>query len=443
MVQAKFTPILLGSDINVYGMARSFNEAYGIKVQAWAASQLAATRYSKIVDVEVHEGFEEDPGFMNVMKQKIEEYKNHPEPVILIACGDGYAELLAKHKDELKDTFVVPYIDYDLLEKLISKEGFYEIAEKYGLPYPHTKIVTMDDYKAENYLNLPFDYPVELKPEDPVSWLNCQFEGRKKAFTIHDEAELVDIVGKIYTNGYTEDLILQDFIPGDDSNMRVLNAYVDKDHKVKMMCLGHPLLEDPTPQSIGNYMAILPAFSQKLYDTVQSFLEKLNYTGMANFDIKYDPRDGEYKFFEINLRQGRSSFYVTLNGYNLAKWYVDDYVEDNLKDKPTVYGNKDGANYMLWLGVPKKIFKEYAYDNGSKRLAEKLIDEGHYGTTVFYDKDRSLKRWLLMHYMFHNYYARYKKYYQVNKGQYFEEEAKKLEKQALRDGQQEKHENEI
>ena len=282
-----------------------------------------------------------------------------------------------------------------------------------------------------------------MKPEDPVSWLNCQFEGRKKAFTIHDEAELVDIVGKIYTNGYTEDLILQDFIPGDDSNMRVLNAYVDKDHKVKMMCLGHPLLEDPTPQSIGNYMAILPAFSQKLYDTVQSFLEKLNCTGMANFDIKYDPRDGEYKFFEINLRQGRSSFYVTLNGYNLAKWYVDDYVEDNLKDKPTVYGNKDGANYMLWLGVPKKIFKEYAYDNGSKRLAEKLIDEGHYGTTVFYDKDRSLKRWLLMHYMFHNYYARYKKYYQVNKGQYFEEEAKKLEKQALRDGQQENHENEI
>lgn len=442
-MQPKFTPILLGSDINVYGMARSFNEAYGIKVQAWAASHLAATRYSKIVDVEVHEGFAEDPGFMNVMKQKIEEYKNHEEPVILIACGDGYAELLAKHKDELKDTFVVPYIQYDLLEKLISKEGFYEIAEKYGLPYPKTKIITMDDYKADNYLNIPFDFPVELKPEDPVSWLDVQFEGRKKAFTIHDQAELVDIVGKIYTNGYKEDLILQDFIPGDDSNMRVLNAYVDKNHKVKMMCLGHPLLEDPTPQSIGNYMAILPAFSQKLYDTVQSFLEKLGYVGMANFDIKYDQRDGEYKFFEINLRQGRSSFYVTLNGYNLAKWYVEDYVNDSLKDKETVYANKDGADYMLWLGVPVKIFKEYAFDNPSKRLAEKLIKEGRYGTTVFYDKDKGFKRWLLMHYMFHNYKARYKKYYQVNKGQYFEQEAKKIEKQALADGEQENHENQI
>lgn len=442
-MQPKFTPILLGSDINVYGMARSFNEAYGIKVQAWAASQLAATRYSKIVDVEVHEGFAEDPGFMNVMKQKIEEYKNHEEPVILIACGDGYAELLAKHKDELKDTFVVPYIQYDLLEKLISKEGFYEIAEKYGLPYPKTKIITMNDYKADNYLNIPFDFPVELKPEDPVSWLDVQFEGRKKAFTIHDQAELVDIVGKIYTNGYKEDLILQDFIPGDDSNMRVLNAYVDKNHKVKMMCLGHPLLEDPTPQSIGNYMAILPAFSQKLYNTVQSFLEKLGYVGMANFDIKYDQRDGEYKFFEINLRQGRSSFYVTLNGYNLAKWYVEDYVNDSLKDKDTVYGNKDGSDYMLWLGVPKKIFEEYAFDNPSKRLAEKLIKEGRYGTTVFYDEDKGFKRWVLMHYMFHNYKARYKKYYQVNKGQYFEKEAKKIEKQAVADGEQENHENQI
>lgn len=415
----KFTPILLGSDINVYGMARSFNEAYGIKVKAMADVQLAATRYSKIVDVELHHGFSADPTFMDVMRKKMEIYKDHKEPVILIACGDGYAELLSKHKDELSKVFVVPYIDYDLLEKLISKEGFYEVAEKYGLPYPKTKIITMDDYKSGKYTDVPFQFPVELKPEDPVSWLNCQFEGRKKTFTIHDENEFKDIVGKIYTHGYTEDLILQDFIPGDDSNMRTLNAYVDKNHQVKMMCLGHPLLEDPTPQSIGNYMTILPAYDEKLYEQVQAFLEKLNYTGMANFDIKYDTRDGQYKFFEINLRQGRSSFYVTLNGYNLAKWYIDDYVEDSLKDKDTVYGNKLKSKHVLWMGVPVKIFKEYAFENDAKDTAEELIHEGRYGTTVFYDKDRNFKRWLLMKYMFHNYYARYKKYYEINKGQYF------------------------
>ncbi|KRL63256.1 carboxylate--amine ligase [Lactobacillus psittaci] len=416
----KFTPVLLGSDINVYGMARSFHEAYGIKVEAWASVQLAATRYSKIVDVKTYPGFSEDPEFIKVMRQKVEEYKNHEEPVILIACGDGYAELLAKHKEELSKAFIVPYIDYDLLKKLISKEGFYEYAEKYGLPYPKTKIITMADFKAEDYLTIPFNYPVELKPEDPVSWLDCQFEGRKKTFTIKSEDELADIVTKIYTNGYKADLILQDFIPGDDSNMRVLNAYVDKNHQVKMMCLGHPLLEDPTPQSIGNYMAILPEYNQDLYDLVQGFLERINYTGMANFDIKYDSRDGQYKFFEINLRQGRSSFYVTMNDCNLAKWYIDDYVDDKLKNQDTVYANKLASSHVLWLGVPKKIFTHYAVDNDSKREAAKLIKEGRCGTTVFYNHDKGFMRSLLMRYMFHNYVGRFKKYFEVNKGQYFE-----------------------
>ncbi|MDK7363502.1 carboxylate--amine ligase, partial [Lactobacillus iners] len=202
--------------------------------------------------------------------------------------------------------------------------------------------------------------------EDPVSWLDCRFEGRKKAFTIHDAAELKDIVTKIYTHGYKEDLILQDFIPGDDSKMRVLNAYVDKNHKVKMMCLGHPLLEDPTPQSIGNYVAILPEYNLNLYNTVKTFLEKINYVGMANFDIKYDERDHEYKFFEINVRQGRSSFYVTLNGCNLAKCYIDDYVEDSLKDQDPVYANQDPKKHVLWLGVPTKVFKQYAFENEYK-----------------------------------------------------------------------------
>lgn len=416
----KFTPIILGSDMNVYGMARAFHEVYGGAVQAYAAAQLAPTRFTKIVNLTINPGFSEDPVFIEKMREIAKVYADHEEPVILIACGDGYAELISKHKEELSKTFVCPYVDYDKLKTLNNKESFYQIADKHNLPHPKTKIITKKMYQEKFDMDVPFDYPVALKPANSVEWLDIHFEGRKKAFTVHSDDEFNDTVAKIYDNGYTSDLILQDFIPGDDSNMRVLNAYVDHNHHVKMMCLGHPLLEDPTPQSIGNYVAIVPEFNQDVYDQVQKFLEDIEFTGFANFDMKYDSRDQTFKFFEINLRQGRSSFFVTLNGYNLAKYLVDDYVEGSLENEPTVYANKNKAQHKLWLGVPIKVFRKYATDNDASRYAEELIKQERTGTTVFYDKDKSFKRWLLLTYMFHNYVKRFDTYFEVNKGRDFE-----------------------
>ncbi|GAF40945.1 probably carbamoylphosphate synthase large subunit, evidenced by COGnitor [Agrilactobacillus composti DSM 18527 = JCM 14202] len=72
---------------------------------------------------------------------------------------------------------------------------------------------------------------------------------------------------------------------------------------------------------------------------------------------------------------------------------------------------------MLWLGVPAKVFKRYAADNEYLQEALELINTNRCGTTVFYKKDMSLKRWVLLKYMFHNYVPRYKKYFAENKGQ--------------------------
>ena len=183
-----------------------------------------------------------------------------------------------------------------------------------------------------------------------------------------------------------------------------------------MMCMGHPLLEDPAPSAIGNYVAILPDFNQDIYDRIKNFLEAINYTGYANFDMKYDTRDNTYKLFEINLRQGRSSFFVTLDGYNLADWVVKDYVKDSLKDQETVYGNKDEEQHALWLGVPAKVFKKYAKDNEDKQKALELIKAGRYGTTFEYSKDMNIRRWLLIKWMNHNYVKNFNRYFKENKG---------------------------
>lgn len=406
-----FQPVLLGSDINVYGMARSFYEEYGVVSEAYSSARLAPTKHSHLVNVNVYPGFHEDPTFIETMRKIV---KNRPATdcqYVLVPCGDGYAELVSKHREELSKDFICTAIDHDLFTQIANKVTFYDICETYDLPYPKTLIITEEMVKNNESVKVPFDFPVALKPADSVMYLDADFEGRKKAFTIKDQAEFDTILGRVYNAGYTAEMICQDFIPGDDSNMRVLNAYVDKDSHVRMMCLGHPLLEDPTPDAIGNYVVIAPDYNESIYKRIQAFLEKINYTGFANFDMKYDPRDGEYKLFEMNLRQGRSSFYVTLNGYNLSRYIVQDRIENRPFEK-TIYGDGD----MVWMGVPKKIFTTYVKESEAKTKAMEMIKQGKWGTTVFYKKDSNPKRFALMKYSFHLYHKRYKKYFKENKG---------------------------
>ena len=93
-----------------------------------------------------------------------------------------------------------------------------------------------------------------------------------------------------------------------------------------MMCLGHVLLEEHTPHGLGNHAVIITEPNQELMKRVRNLLEDLHYVGFSNFDIKFDRRDGKYKFFEINTRQGRSNYYVTGSGFNVAKYIVEEYV---------------------------------------------------------------------------------------------------------------------
>ena len=402
-------PILLGSDFNAYGMARSFYDKYNIKSIAYASTQLAPTKDSQIISVNVIPNFNEDPVFIETMR-KITNSLDQNKKYLLISCSDGYTELVSKHLDELKQHFICPYINEKLAQKLINKVNFYEVCEEYGLPYPKTQIIDQSMVPTIDQLELPFEFPVALKPANSVEWLEIDFEGRKKAFTIKSREELNDLIKTIYQAGYTDKMICQEFIPGDDSKMRALNAYVDQNHNVRMMCLGHPLLEDPSPYAIGNYMVITPDYNEDIYQTIKTFLEKINYTGFANFDMKYDERDGKYKLFEINLRQGRSSFYCTLNGYNLAQYVMEDYI-DNKPFSETIFGK----GTKVWLNVPLSVFKQYATDNEDKKKALQLIKKGHAGTTAFYKKDKSFMRNLRMRYAFYRLAKNYKLYFHKNK----------------------------
>jgi D-aspartate ligase len=181
-------------------------------------------------------------------------------------------------------------------------------------------------------------------------------------------------------------MIIQDFVPGDDTSMRVMTCYSDRNGAVKLMCLGHVLLEEHSPHGIGNHAVILNEINRSLSEKLRRFLEAVNYVGFSNFDIKLDPRDGNFKVFEINVRQGRSNYYVTGAGYNLAQYVTEDWVFG--RELPSLLANQE----LFWHVVPMGIVKKYI---PSKQLQEKigsLISAGQSVNPMYYPPDMSLKR---------------------------------------------------
>ncbi|MGL5348699.1 MAG: carboxylate--amine ligase [Peptostreptococcaceae bacterium] len=402
MKNVKIQPVLVGGDLNCYNVARAYHEEFGVTSIAVGRYELGATKNSKIIDFRVEPSINDEKQFVQILMNLADELASINQKLILVGCTDEYAELIIDNRTVLSQRYVTPYIDKNLKEQLISKECFYQMCEKYGLDYPKTYIYSQGDEKP----SLDFKYPIIIKPSDSISYWRNPFEGMKKAYVANDESEFNQVIDDIYKSNYSDNLIIQDFIPGDDSNMRVLTAYSDKNGKVKMMCLGHVLLEEHTPTAIGNHAAIITEYDEGVMMKFKNFLESINYTGFSNFDIKYDERDNTYKVFEINLRQGRSNYYVTGSKNNIAKLVVDDRVLNKEMDL------KICKDEYFWSVIPLNVVYKFVKDEKLVARAKRLVKENKW-TSSFdykYDLKGNVKRWAYTKIYDINQMKKFKKY---------------------------------
>lgn len=394
-------PVLLGSDANVYGMARSFYMEYGVTSLAIGKGALAATANSRLVKMAVVEpNLEDDTVFVRTLTDFAKAHTG--KTLVLVSCGDNYTGLMARARAALEPYYKFACPTPELVAELDTKEFFYKACERHGLSYPRTFGCTNENYKT---VELPFPFPCIIKASNSVAYWNCKFPHKKKVFVAYNKEEFDAITAAIYSSSYQDNLVLQEYIPGDDNCMRVLNCYSGLDHKVKLMALGRPLLEEQTPEGIGNYAAIMNVRDDELMEKMKAFLEDVGWEGFSNFDMKYDARDGKYKLFEMNPRQGRSSFFVTASGYNLAKWLVEDVVEHKEQDLTIADA------HHLWMIAPAGIIKKYLKDEALLAEAKELMRQGKVSHQLFCKEDAGLKRriWYIKNQL--NNYRKYKRYF--------------------------------
>jgi len=167
-------------------------------------------------------------------------------------------------------------------------------------------------------------------------------------------------------------------------------------------------LQERTNTGVGNCTVLVNGFNEHGYreDVVRKladFMEKIGYQGFAEFDLKYDSRDGKYKVFEINPRQARSSYYLTACGYNLVKYLIDDLILN--KEMPVTLIKEK----MVLSFVPKYVINKYVASAPLLAEIKSLIKEGKFVRPLHYSKDMSLKRRIYLLLKDLNYISKYRK----------------------------------
>lgn len=396
----EFRPLILGGDVTAYSLIRSFYEEYGIKSLVVNMSEGGAVTGSCLCDILFYEKLEDKEVFLAAMAEVGERFKD--KKLIAMGCGDWYVRMLIENKATLPSNFVIPYIDEDLMNRIVLKDKFYEICAELDIPHPRTFVY---DCKEKTPLTYDFDYPIIAKTANSALYHYAKFPGKKKVFKFNDKASLERMLQNLSTSSYDYKFLIQEFIPGDDSNMRVLTCYSDRNAKVRFASFGRVLLEEHAPMALGNPCCIYNEVNDEVVAQATKFLEHIGYTGYSNFDLKFDPRDGKFKFFEINIRLGRSNFYVTGSGFNTVKLIVDDLIYE--KEIPYHIADKEN----LFTLVPKTVIKRYVKDKEAKSKALALMKAGKWTNPLFYKADKSPYHFFYSRLAFYNQIRKFKKFF--------------------------------
>lgn len=396
MNDIKFKPVILGIDVGAYSVARTFYEFYNVKSIIIGKYTYWMTDYSKITETHTVDGMKED----KLIDYLVDLKKKYPDTkLLLFGCSEDYVDTIVRNKDVLDKYYVIPTVDLKTLNRVVEKENFYDVCEKVGINYPKTIILNKDNYKDTK---IPFKYPIVGKVSNKAVYQRISFEGKMKVFIINSYEELITILDRCFGAGYNDDFVVQEYIKGTDANMRVLTCFCDQNSNVLFSSVGRVLLEEKGPDVTGNYSAIVNTEDEKLVEAAKKFLKETNYKGYANFDVKYDDETKDFYFFEVNVRLGRSNFYMGAGHTNYLEPCVDAYIYENVKDK---YEQKGKELYRI---IPFCVIKKYVKDKELIKEYKKLKRNN----PLDYKKDFSLKRKFYINMALINHIRKFRKYYE-------------------------------
>ncbi len=252
--------------------------------------------------------------------------------------------LVSRYRDPLADhfDFVVP--DASLVEDLVDKARFQELAERLGLPVPRSRRFSPETDRAKG---LEVDFPLIIKP---LTRWDSDWRPRMrgaKALAAPTPAALEELRPSLVGLG---PLLAQELVEGPESRIESYHVYVDAQGEVVADFSGRKIRTYPA--LFGDTTALTITDHEDVISLGRDLVRHLQLKGVAKFDFKRGP-DGRLHLLEVNPRFNLWHHAGAVAGANLPAMVYDDLVA---RPRRAATGVRAGVRWCN-LGSDRKAAK--------------------------------------------------------------------------------------
>ncbi len=307
--------ILQGTRHGSLGIARSLGRM-GVPVYLVEGNPLAPARFSGYLRRQFRWNFESSSDDENV-KLLLQAGRKIGRPSILIPTTDFGALFVAKNAARLREWFRFQDMSFELARSLSDKKEMFFLAKRLGIPTAECLFPASQE-DIDEYLERA-KFPVMLKGIDGVRLE--RFLGQRM-FILSSASELLARYRSV-PDSERENVMLQEYIPGDSGNCWMFNGYFNAQSDCLIGFTGYKLRAFPA--YIGATSLGICASKEHVNTVTREFMKAVGYHGILDIGFRYDARDGQYKVLDINPRIGATfRLFVAENGMDVARaLYLD------------------------------------------------------------------------------------------------------------------------
>lgn len=296
------TAVILSSDAVGLGAVRSLHQGdvptVVVMTDPW--EPVRASRYGdKIL---VPPSADRDGALLEVLSR----IEDDPPPV-LIPTSDHLAYFVSKYRPTLETRFRCCIPSDAAINTVLDKARDTQQLAGSQIPFPRTvQMLPSSPATLVRDLGLPLIVkPRTFIDKENLGWRNVVITSLGDAEAFYREN--LTRFGKV---------IAQELIPGPDTDLWECMSLFNPESEIVRAFTFRKLSTMP-----AHYGATARGRSERneaLVSVAQAIGKRLQYVGIADIDFKYDARDGQYKYLELNPRLGLCHHFGTRCGVNLT-----------------------------------------------------------------------------------------------------------------------------